>query len=149
MPNRYAACDQATGGTGKCLLNISGGATVRTAISHLLLSVSGVPADVAGLFSLLRTTTQGTGDALSETALDPISVAASAAATGNHSAAPTETANSELLHFALNQRATFTWWAREGFELLNVLTAANGIDLSNVSMSSSTPNLVGTIHWFE
>lgn len=118
-------------------------------VCHLIVSASGTPADVAGLFSVFRTTAAGTGTALTETALDPISPAATVAGTGNHSVTPTETAASEMLHFALNQRATFTWWAREGFELISILTAANGIDIANVSMSSGTPNLVGTMHWYE
>lgn len=151
MPNRYSTVHQTAAGTDLPIVNCTGSATVRMALAHLILGSDATPADVAGEFVVDRTTDAGTGGtALVENALDPLSAAALVACVGGtFSTAPVDTANSNLLMIPLNQRATFTWWAREGFELYSILTAANGLMLNSTGMSSGTPNMNATIAWFE
>lgn len=151
MPNRYSAVHQTAAGTDLPIINATGSATVRLALCHLILGSDATPADVAGEFVIDRTTDAGIGGtALTENALDPLSPTASVACVGGtFGTAPTDTANSNLLMIPLNQRATFTWWAREGFELYSILTSANGLMLNCTGMSSGTPNMNATLHWFE
>ena len=151
MPNRYSAVHQTAGGTDLPIMNCTGSATVRMALCHLVLGTDGTPADVAAEFVVDRTTDAGIGGtALTENALDPLSPAASVACVGGtFGTAPTDTANSNLLMIGLNQRATFTWWAREGFELYSILTSANGLMINCTGMSSGTPNYNLTVAWYE
>lgn len=151
MPNRYSAVHQTAGGTDLPIVNCTGSATVRAALSHLIIGSDATPADVAAEFVVDRTTDAGIGGtALTENALDPLSAAALVACVGGtFGTAPTDTANSNLLMIPLNQRATWTWWAREEFELYSILTAANGLMLNCTGMSSGTPNWNATLHWME
>lgn len=151
MSNRYSVMHQTAAGTDLPIINCTGSATIRMALSHLVLGSDATPADVAGEFVIDRTTDAGIGGtALTENALDPLSATnAVTCVGGTFGTPPADTANSNLLSVPLNQRATFTWWAREGFELYSVLTAANGLMLNSVGMSSGTPNMVATIHWME
>ena len=151
MPNRYSVAHQTAAGTDLPIINLTGSAAVRCNLCHLILGSDPTPADVAGEFVVDRTTDAGTGGtALTENPLDPLTVAATVAGVGGtFSAAPTDTANSNLLMIALNQRATFTWWAREGFELISTATSANGLMLNCTGMSSGTPNMNATMAWFE
>ena len=108
-------------------------------------------ADVAGEFVVARTDDAGIGGtALTENALDPLSPAATVAGVGGtFTTDPASTANGNLLMIPLNQRATFTWLAREGFELLSALVAGDGIMCECTGMSSGTPNMNCTMAWFE
>ncbi len=151
MPNRYSVVHQTAGGTDLPIVNCTGSATVRMAFSHLILGTDGTPADVAAEFVVDRTTDAGIGGtALTENTLDPLSAANLVACVGGtFGTPPADTANSNLLMIGLNQRATFTWWAREGFEFYSILTSANGLMLNCTGMSSGTPNYNATVHWSE
>lgn len=151
MPNRYAAVHQTAAGTGLPIINLTGGTGVRVNLCHLILGSDATPADVAGEFVVARTDDAGIGGtALTENLLDPLSPAATVAGVGGtFSTDPASTANGNLMMIGLNQRATFTWWAREGFELLSALAAGDGIMLECTGMSSGTPNMNATMMWFE
>lgn len=151
MPNRYTAVHQTAAGTGLPIINCTGGTGVRINLAHIILGSDATPADVAGEFVVARTDDAGTGGtALTENALDPISPTASVAAVGGtFGADPSSTSNGNLMMIGLNQRATFTWWAREGFELLSALVAGDGVMLECTGMSSGTPNMNATLMWFE
>jgi hypothetical protein len=148
---RYSVAHQTPAGTDLPIINLTGSAAIRCKIAHLILGSDATPADVAGEFVIDRTTDAGTGGtALTENALDPLTVAATGAGVGGtFSAAPTDTANSNLLMIGLNQRATFQWWANPGYELMSVATAANGLMLNCTGMSSGTPNMNATLLWDE
>jgi hypothetical protein len=151
MPNRYSCVHQTAAGTGLPIINCTGGTTVRINLCHVVLGSDATPADVAGEFVIARTDDAGIGgSALTENALDPLSPAATVAAIGGtFGTDPTSTSNGNLLMIPLNQRATFTWWAREGFELLSALASGDGIMLESTGMSSGTPNMNATLAWFE
>lgn len=148
---KYSAVHQTAAGTGLPLINITGGTTIRINLCHLILGSDATPADVAGEFVVARTDDAGIGgSALSEVALDPLTVAATAAAVGGtFGTDPASTANGNLLMIALNQRATFTWWAREGFELISAAVAGDGLMTECTGMSSGTPNMCVTMVWWE
>lgn len=151
MPNRYSAVHQTAAGTGLPIINLTGGTTVRVNLCMLILGSDAAPADVAGEFVLARTDDAGIGGtALTENALDPLSPAATVAGVGGtFGTDPASTANGNLLMIPLNQRATFTWWAREGFELLSALASGDGIMCECTGMSSGTPNMNASLAWFE
>lgn len=151
MPNRYSTVHQTPAGTGLPIINATGGTTVRINLCHIILGSDATPADVAGEFVVARTDDAGIGGtALTENALDPLSPAATVAAIGGtFSTDPASTSNGNLLMVPLNQRATFTWWAREGFELLSALASGDGIMVECTGMSSGTPNMNCSLAWFE
>ena len=83
-----------------------------------------------------RATTVATGAARTPNSLDPADTQASTIqAFDTVTADPTLTAGAFLLEKALNERATFNWVAREGYELVIPATANNGfmIGLSAVT----------------
>lgn len=146
----YAVVHQTAAGATLPIINITGSAAIRVHLFDLLIGSDATPADVATELTVGLTTTVGTGGtALTESPLDPLTVAATGAAIGGtFSGAPTFTANSERLMIALNQRATFRWVAVPGREIISTASANNGIELLSVA-SGGTPNINATMHWFE
>ena len=147
---RYSVSHQTAAGSDLGLINLAGAATIRVNVYDVLLGSDATPADQAGEFVLNRTTaTGGGGTSLTEVPLDPLTVAATGAATGGtFTTQPTDTANTELLMIAFNQRATFRWVAAPGSELISTASANNGLFLRSVA-HSATPNINATLMWFE
>jgi len=147
---KYSTSHQTAAGSTLVLINLTGGTTVRPAIYLWALGSDATPADLAGEFCIMRTTTAGAGGtALSENTRDPLTVAATGAATGGtYTAAPTVTANSYQMMLGLNQRATSIWQANPGDEIYAAATAANGLASYSVA-HGGTPNINTTFSWFE
>lgn len=147
---RYSASHQTAAGSTLTLLNLTGSAAIRACIYSISLGSDATPADLAGEFALMRTTTAGTGGtALNENPLDPLTVAGTAAATGGtYTAAPTVTANSHLHMFALNQRATYVYCTNPDAPFITAASANNGINIYSVN-HGGTPNINCSISYWE
>lgn len=147
---KYYAQHQTAAGTTLTILNLTGAATVRPALYSWTLGSDATPADLAGEFAIMRTTTAGAGGtALNENTRDSLTVAATGAATGGtFTSVPTVTANSHQKTCALNQRATYEWNANPGDEIYAIATAANGLNVYSVN-HGGTPNMVTGIAWWE
>lgn len=129
MPSYTVAVpDIVAGGDPQTLLNIFSVAGVsRGKINNIIVSSGASPDDQANNFEVKRTTGVGTeGSGKTPNPLDPETVASSFDAGEGHSVEPTEAANSELLAFSLNQRATFSWLANPGSEIILPATTNNG-----------------------
>lgn len=102
----------------------------RGYIYDILISSGDTPSDSANNFDLKRTTVVGTELAgFTPNRLDPDTVVSTFDAGASHTTEPTETANSELMAFSLNKRATFRWVAAPDGELIIPATTANGISV--------------------
>lgn len=124
-------------------------ATVRPRIYDIIFGQGGTPADNVVRWIVPRFTASGTSNAaVVENALDPGSPVADSIALEEYTAAPTVTADSEVLDFDLNQRATFRWVAAPGGELILPATADSGFFL-NCSSTAYTGIARSTIHWEE
>jgi len=150
---RYSGHNECAVGTDKAILNLFQSAatpTRRPRIYEVGVSCNATPADLATDFVVQRTTAVGTEDAgFTPLPLDPGGPAAqSDFGCGAFSAEPTKTANSELLRFALNQRATFRWVAAPGGELMLPATQNNGACL-NAESSGGTAAHIGCIFFEE
>jgi len=147
---RYYAGHQTAAGSTLVLLNLTGGTTVRPAVDNVTIGSDATPADLAGEFNLIRSTTAGAGGtALTENTRDPLTVAATGAATGGtYTAAPTITAGTYQKMIPLNQRATYEWNANPGDEAFAAATAANGLAIYCVN-HGGTPNCCVGIAWRE
>src|SRR3990170_2646379 len=132
MGDRYAA-----GMVQTAITNTSTGAdaigsieavtSVRPRIYDLIFSHGSTPADNVIRWQVPRITASGTSNAaVTEVALDPGAPAADSIALEEYTVAPTVTANTEVLDFDLNQRATFRWVAAPGGELLLPALADQG-----------------------
>lgn len=129
------------------LFSIAGAA--RGYIFDLIIGSDATPADKAASFELKRTTALGTeGTGFTPTKLDPDSPNSTLDAGLTHSVEPTETAGSELLRFAMNQRATFRWVAQQGKEIVVPAITSNGINLVRRA-SGADFAMDATIHFFE
>ncbi len=131
------------------LLGITRGASRRGKIYDFMIGSQAAPADVSFAIALVRSTVAGTGGtAITPRGLDPDESAAVAACQEAPTAEPTYTANSELMEYALNLRATWRWVAAPDGELIWPDTAANGIGVL-LTHASDTSNVDGTVHFSE
>ncbi len=148
---RYSGANQTAAGSTLSLLLLTGAATVRPMIYSWTIGSDATPADLAGEFTIQRTTAAGAGGTGStvETALDSLTVAPTGAITGGtFTSIPTVTASSYLKQISLNQRATYEWNANPGDELICIGTAANGLVVYSVN-HGGTPNMTTSVHWIE
>lgn len=133
MPS-YAVvkADIVAGADPQTLLNLFSVAGVaRGKINNIIVSSGAAPDDQANNFEVKRTTGVGTeAGGITPVALDPDTVASSFDGGHGHSVEPTETASSEMLSFSLNQRATFSWLANPGSEIIMPATTNNGCNLA-------------------
>jgi len=155
MGDKYAVGLQQTGvstvagatGTDACG-ELQAVTSVRPRVYDILFGQGGTPADNVVRWEVPRATTSATGTAAVEVALDPGSPASDALTEEEITSGPTVTADSQLLDFDLNQRATFRWVAAPGGEIVLPATAANGIFL-NCSSGAYTGIARVTVHWEE
>lgn len=147
----YCIVGQTAAGSDKSILNLTGDGSIRIAWYLMIVSSDANPADAAGEFEISRTTTDGVTPTTTVTPepLDPASVAATGTAfAGTYGTDPVDTSNSELLMWGLNQRATYTWTAFPGGELIAVITNNNGMHIRAVA-NSGTPNTNCCVHYRE
>lgn len=133
VPSIVAGADPQT------LINVfSVGGVARGKINNIILSSGAAPDDQASKFEVKRTTGVGTeAGGQTPVLLDPDTVASSFDAGYGHSVEPTETANSEILALSLNQRASISWLANPGSELIMPATTNNGIGVVRRSSTSA------------
>jgi hypothetical protein len=119
------------GASPQTLLNIfSVAGASRGKIGNIILSSGATPDDQANNFDVKRTSGVGTeAGGHTPVPLDPDTVASSFDAGYGHSVEPTETADSELLALSLNQRASISWLANPGSELIMPAVTNNGISV--------------------
>ncbi len=132
MPSYSVAIpDIVAGGDPQPLINIFSVAGVsRGKVDNIIVS-SGAPLDdQAANYEVKRTTAIGTeGGGQIPVPLDPDTQPSSFDAGYGHTANPTETADTELLAFSVNQRATYEWLANPGKELVMPAATNNGLVL--------------------
>jgi hypothetical protein len=133
MPSySVAKADIVAGADPQTLLNIFSVAGVsRGKINNIIVSSGATPDDQANNFEVKRTSAVGTeAGGITPVPLDPDTAPSSFDAGHGHSVEPTETASSEMLAFSLNQRATFSWLANPGSEIILPATTNNGVNVA-------------------
>ena len=143
MSEKFHGHGSAAVGTAKGILNLFRTAatpTSRAKIYELNVGSVAAPADAATQFGVIRTTAVGIEDAgFTPVNLDPDGPpAVSDFGVGFTGGEPGKTANSELLVFSVNQRATFQWRAMPGCELVLPATQNNGACLQSISSTVVT-----------
>ena len=148
MARRYSTVHETAAGTTLTILAVVGVTTTRAWIYDIIVGSDATPADVATQFDVQRGTVSGTGTSVTPRALDPGNPAALLTSEGGTFTGQTKTANSAMLSFGLNQRATFRWVAVPDGELVVPATADNWIGIESIA-SGGTPNINATISWQE
>lgn len=152
MGARYAATGaEASAATSySTALGLTGGTGLRVRVYDFIMSQSGTPADNAVVWALQRTTAAGTaGSSVTPAPLDTADPAASTTAgEGTYTIEPTYTASTELLEFALNQRASYRWVAAPGGELIVPATSANGMG-AKAKAANYTGSVEAVLHFEE
>ena len=144
---RYSASHQTPAGDNLTIISLCGTNLSRPKLAHVLLGSDSTPANLAGEFRILRITVAPTGGtALTETQIDPTTPPAAVTAVGGTMVEPTYT--DTFLQIALNQQATFQWWANPGYEPVVPVGTANGIGLRCIA-HGGTPQQNGTLMWEE
>ena len=108
MANYATFANGATGGSDKGILCVGSDGTTRMGLYDVIIGNDATPGDQAAEYVVNRNTDTGTGGtAVTPEPLDPTQPAAKSTSTHGAYATtePADTANSELLHIALNQRA--------------------------------------------
>src|SRR5277367_2638956 len=143
VPRRYSEVgNQATVSSSfKSALIVVASTATRGAIYFFNLGTTGTAADGVLEWRVSRFTAAGTTTSITPVALDTGDPAALLSAGSNASGEPTYTAATSLFDQGLNQRATYTWIAVPGGELLLPATSANGIGF--VALSSVSPAYTG------
>lgn len=150
MARRYSTDGNATNTASSTLPTVTliSTAAVRPQIYDLIFGSDATPADNAVKYALQRCTTTGTvGSSLTPSPIDPgdpVAVTTSGLAT--FSVGPTLTANTFLLQFAYNQRATFRWVAAPMGNLILPATASNGVAFMPLVVGGSAFNTVFSIY---
>ena len=146
MGRRYSITDDQamTASPGDSVLSLVGTTGIRPKIYDVIVGTTGTPADNALEYFLHAHTADGTGDALTPTALDSGDPAAAGAYLGNHSAEPTYTSGEIFWQAGVNQRATFRWVAAPGSEIVLPASATAGAGLYGMH-ASYTGLYTGTI----
>lgn len=125
-----------------------GTTAVRARIYDLLFGHGTSPTgDAIFRWEVMRATTSATGTAAVENSLDIDAPTAEILSEENITVGPTVTANSALLDFDLNQRATFRWVAAPNGEIL-IPASATGAVFFNASAASVLIARI-TAHWEE
>lgn len=153
VPRRYSevGSQAAVASSFKTGLVVTASTSVRGALFFFNLGTTGVAADGVLEWRVSRFTAAGTTTAVTPVALDGADPAALLAAGSNASGEPTYTASTSLFDQGLNQRATYTWIAVPGGELLVPATSANGIGFAMLSTVAPAYTGVANIsaHHFE
>jgi hypothetical protein len=135
--------------TYKTLLSLTSPSTARRAwIYDLVVGADGTPADNVLVHKVDRQTTVGTGTSITPVPMEVADGATTIVATGNHTAEPTVTDNTELLEVACNQRASFRWVASPGGELAIPATNLNGLGLRTRSPAYIL-TMVANMHFYD
>jgi len=108
----------------------------------------GSPADQVSVQTVQRITADGSGTAVTPTALDPADRASQCTCLENHTSEPTYTSNTEVMEIPLNHRATFRWVAAPGGEIITPATDNNGLAFKCLHASVTTDWRVGAM-WEE
>ncbi len=141
----------AAAGSDLGILAVSSDGVVVPKVYDIVIGSDASPADIATEFIVNRNTSEGVGgNTITPEPLNPLAAAASSTCTGGlyTTTQPVDTAASELLAIALNQRATFRWVAAPGSELVAIATDNNGLFLRSVA-SGGTPVICATILFSE
>ncbi len=126
-----------------------GVAVVRGKIYDILFGHGAVPADTIVRWEVMRAgTASATGSAAVENPLDPDAPASNLVVEEEITASGTVQADSQVLDFDLNQRATFRWVAAPGGEIVVPAVATE-----SYFFNASSGNYAGiarvTVHWEE
>ncbi len=126
-----AVPDIVAGADPQTLINVFSVAGVgRGKINNIILSSGATPDDQAANYEVKRTTGVGTeAGGQTPVPLDPDTQPSSFDGGYGHSVEPTETANSEMLALALNMRASISWLANPGSEIIMPATTNNGVSV--------------------
>lgn len=121
---------------GILLARADGTTAGRGRVYDYMVGNNATPADAVFTHILARTSTAGTGDAVTPSPLDPADAASIFDALDGISADPT--IGVTLLILAVNQRAAYRWVAAPGSELVWPATTNNGILGALAAASTST-----------
>lgn len=125
-----------------------GTTAVRARIYDILFGHGSAPADTVIQWEVMRATTSATGSAAVGNSLDTDAPTAEILAEEEVTVGPTVVADSGVLDFDLNQRATFRWVAAPGGEIVIPAVATNAV-FFNGSSASYTGIARVTAHWEE
>src|SRR5688572_9208681 len=117
---------------------LTGGATKRVRLYHMIIGSPATPANQAADFGVRRTSAAGTtSSAFVATKLDPADPVAIAVFDITWSANPTITASSDLCNIAMNQQATAQWMVDPSNGLVIPATAAAGLAMMSIATTSA------------
>ena len=137
MARNYSIDGRDTNTAATSILGLTSAATIRPKIHYVGVGSYGTPNDYGAEYQLGRYTAAGTATAVVPQALDNGDPASLASAGEAHSAEPTYTAAAVLLPIGVHMRDNYQWFAAPGREIVLPATAANGVGLYVVAVSTA------------
>lgn len=138
MARRYSGCAAPTNTASQTMMGITSAATIRPSLYEILISCGITPASQAAEYQVKRSTGAGTSTSLTPVAADPNDQGNNLASMGYaHSGEPTYTAARTCLQVSVNQQSTWRWITVPEDGILMPSTAANGLGLFTLSVTSA------------
>ena len=153
MARNYSYCSNASNAASSSvpMATIISTANIRPKVYEVGIGSDASPGDQAAKYALQRCTSTGTPGS-SPTAA-PLDIADPAAQVtcglAVFSVNPTLTAGAIPWQVAINQRATYRWLAKDGYEIVMPATASNGLALMPLVCTSGGYNVDFSLVWAE
>jgi hypothetical protein len=148
MIRRYSGTGSVIGGTDKTMLRVGGNTGGKPTVYDIIVGSPSSPVDQAASINVYRTSTAGTGTAVTPLELSTSGLTASTPCAKTFTVEPAEL--SPYLKFGMNAQVTFRWQTlpEEGITL-NSTGAADGIAIKTDSVSGGSQEYVATFLFTE
>ncbi|PWT71731.1 MAG: hypothetical protein C5B59_17280 [Bacteroidetes bacterium] len=152
-PFAQIANQATTAASNKTAGSLIGAATVAPKLYDFSVSASGSPADNVIIYTLQRSTVDGTGTTVTPTSISQspgivTPIAALCTTKSNYTAEPTYTAGVVIWSQGINQRSAFRWVAVPGGEVVIPAIAAAGLGFQ-VKSAGYAGQCDVSYHWLE
>ena len=149
MGRRFSAIGDQAAAASESIQTMTATTAIRPRLYELIFGSAALPADQAFNMQLNRTTTDGTGSAITSFALDPDDPVSVVINKDNHTSEPTYTSGAVMLNFSINQQATFRWAVPPDEGIMCPATANNGLGLRFVLVSGGSAVCQSNFHYHE
>jgi len=148
MIRRYSGTGSVIGGTNKTMLRVGGTSGSKATVYDIIVGSPSSPVDQAASINVYRTSTAGTGSAVTPTELSTSGITASTPCAKTFTVEPAATGS--YLQFGMNAQVTFRWQTlpEEGITV-DSTGAADGVAIKTDSVSGGSQEYVATFLFTE
>lgn len=148
MIRRYSGTGSVIGGTNKTMLRVGGTTGSKATVYDIIVGSPSSPVDQAASINVYRTSTAGTGSAVTPVELSTSGITAGSPCAKTFTVEPISTGS--YLQFGMNVQVTFRWQTlpEEGITV-DSTGAADGVAIKTDSVSGGSQEYVATFLFTE